>query len=268
MVKNSKFLELVSSDKQEYIGMGNPDSSLLLVGSEKALDNQKHQGIIHHELHHNWSHWADIVNHHSHLVDPYDIVLLKRGGDLVDFNPFNPLFLAETRSIVLPLGGHTYKKIKGLINSPYKKAIHDLNPLTTPFAINVFSKCFITELSADPALNQNTAKFNLKNFISSSRYDFMRYGDAGFYKGFKTVLLYFGKNDKYIGTVGSAERLAILKIFDPEIDHQHIKTVKIDGFEFVYYQRSNNVRILLSYHMVARPFTNVYRKALSSLIIS
>jgi hypothetical protein len=277
LISKPEFISLVNHLKttiqeedvpSHYIGMGNPDSGLLFVGSEKAIDINRDQIIAHHELFLNLEHWYDIITHHNHLTNAYDQTLLERRGQLTHFNPYNPLFLESTRNRVLPLGGHTYKKMKRLINDCFPPSHFDLNPITSSFTENVFSKCFITELSSIPALNQNHALFHLGTFIDGPRYDFLRYDDFNFFKSFKTVLLYFGRNKNYIGTLGSNERLAILKIFDPKIEHHNINHVIIHGHDFIYYQRKNGVRIILSYHMVNyKYFTTSYRNALATLIL-
>jgi len=276
LINKNSFLNLINdytSESSEYIGMGNPNSNLLLVGSEKAFDVNLQPLIAHHELYHNNMHWKDLVCNHNTLYDPYDGELLHRPHPLDGFNPFNPLFLDETRQIVMPLGGHTYKKIKKLIND-FQHLNHlpanDINPITTPgnnFELNTFSKCFITDLSCIPANNQNKANFQLDEFLQSERYNFLSHHASSFYQDFKTTILYFGNNTNYIGIVNSPQRLSILRIFNPSITHADRQIININGIEFECYIPKNGSKVILSYHFTNfRFFTVNYSAALASII--
>ena len=273
LINKNSFLNLINENTSEYIGMGNPNSNLLLVGSEKAIDLSLHPLIAHHELYHNYMHWKDLVCNHNTLYDPYDGVLLHRPYPLDGFNPFNPLFLGVTRRIVMPLGGHTYKKIKRLVNH-FQNIRHlpvtDINPIYAPgnnFDLNTFSKCFITDLSSKPATNQNKANFKLDKFLQSERYNFLSHHAASFYQDFKTTILYFGKNVNYIGKVNSPQRLSILRIYNPIIEHTDRQMITSGGFNFECYIPKTGSKVILSYHFTAfGSFTANYSIALASLI--
>jgi hypothetical protein len=273
LINKNSFLNLINENTSEYIGMGNPNSDLLLVGSEKAFDVNLQPLIAHHELYHNYMHWKDLVCNHNHLENSYDDLLLNRPHPLDGFNPFNPLFLDDTRQIVMPLGGHTYKKIKRLVN--HFQNIHhlpetDINPIDAPgnnFDLNTFSKCFITDLSSMPAINQNQANFQLDEFLQSERYNFLSHHASSFYQDFKTTILYFGNNTNYIGLVNSPQRLSILRIFNPNIEHTDRQMINSEGFNFECYIPNTGSKIVLSYHFTAFGiFTANYSIALASLI--
>jgi hypothetical protein len=273
LINKNSFLNLINENTSEYIGMGNPNSNLLLVGSEKAFDVNLQPLIAHHELYHNYGHWKDIVLNYNHHKNSYDELLLNRLHPLNSFNPFNPLFLDDTRQIVMPLGGHTYNKIKRLVND-FLNIHHlpetEINPNAAPgnnFDLNTFSKCFITDLSSMPAINQNQAKFKLDEFLQSERYNFMLHHASSFYQDFKTTILYFGKNTNYIGNVNSPQRLSVLRIFNPDITHADRRTVNRNGIEFECYIPKNGSKLILSYHFTNfKFFTANYSIALASII--
>ena len=85
LIRNKKFKTLVNSianyTQEKYLGMGNPDSKILLVGSEKALSPTHEEDMIirNHELLNNHYQWYDIINHYNYLTDNFDSVILKRG---------------------------------------------------------------------------------------------------------------------------------------------------------------------------------------------
>lgn len=274
LIQKNSFLNLIKKNTlEEYIGMGNPNSNILLVGSEKAFNVDNQPLIAHHELNFNYEHWKNIVHHYNHLTDPYDNLLLTRPYPLDGFNPFNPLFLLDTRCIVMPRGGHTYHKIKRLIN--HFQGIHHhpdtyIDP-TLPegdvFDFNTFSKCFITDLSSTPATNQKKANFKLDEFLKSKRYDFLLNHASSFYQDFKTTILYFGKNENYIGRVNSDQRLSVLRIFNPSVTHGDRIIEHVGGFDFECYIPKSGSKIILSYHVTNyRYFNTNYSIALSSLI--
>lgn len=281
MINKKSFIDLIkkyeekeSPQDHDYIGMGNPDSSLLLVGSEKAIDPIHDAAIMHHELFHNIDHWFDIVMHYNHLANPFDPILLNRAMPLNGFNPYNPMFfLANIGQIVG--GGHTYSGMNRLINQ--FEVLHGLLPITNIhsdlFNENSFSKYFITELSSKPAKKQAAAKFNLKDFLISSRYNFMTGHAAEFYRDFKTTILYFGKNKKYCGIAGTSERLNVIQIFNHNLTHTDLAIYSDPHhhFEIEYYDSlKGGSRVILTRHFTAWApvaFNLDYANAVSRLII-
>jgi len=252
----------------DYIGMANPDASLLLVGSEKALNPDIHQQIIHHELLHNVNHWRDILFNYNHLGDSFDPVLLTRPNPLDGFNPYNPLFFLRANEHRIG-GGHTYTRMRGLINHH-----ENLNGLpqtaldTHVFRQHTFSKFFMTELSMNIAPNQNIAGFNLGDFLDSDRYRFMSGLASPFYQDFKTTILYAG--NRYVGAPGTPERLAIIRIFNPNLSHHDLNVLNPDNdaINIHYYQsKLGGSRVIISRHFTAFGPWNEYANALAGLII-
>jgi len=231
--------------------MGNPDADILLVGTEKALDpkNFKHYDILNHELNLNVEHWEDIIVNHNHLIEHLDPLLLIRSGLLNGFNPFNPLLFPATLSLVGGRAGHTYYGLQRLLN--YYEGIRHL-PVTTIFErlkYNkcTFSRCFLTEVSANPARNIHIAKFNLSDFFVGLRYHFMTTSARDFYTSFKNVVIYAGKNNRYVGAEGTTNRLKIIRIFNPSLNHLDI----INMPHFDYYDNGHGARVILCRHLAA-----------------
>ncbi len=245
-----------------YVGMGNPNSSLLVVGNEKALNKEDDQPIINHELLNNWNHWYDILNNHNDLIDPFNIELMNRPVSMNGFNPFNPLLFAPTLERVQGIGGHTYYGLQRLIN-----AYENEGPITglfeTSFANNTFSKCFMTEMSANPSRTTKKAGFNSADFFTSSRYCFMTGIAASFYQGFKTTILYCGRNRKYVGNPDSEERLKIIRIFNPKLEHEHRRIVVFGEKNIEYYDTDNGARVILCRHL-SNGFGNADAKAVAN----
>jgi hypothetical protein len=210
--------------KQPYVGLGNPDANLLLVGSEKK--NEKEFPIIYqHELVYNYAHWSNLVKDYLNYKDALHPKLKLRGGLLNHFNPFSPLTLDETCYTVYIKGNHTYKRIETIINkillnfhSLPPKSIFNISPYK--YDDSIFSKCFLTELSDKPMPRQN-GKWDFDKFKKSQRGKQMKDGNLGnFYRSFNKVVIYAGKN--YTGEVGSLQREEIIRLFNLNLSNADV----------------------------------------------
>jgi hypothetical protein len=266
IIKKKSFIELISDDisENQYLGLGNPDSNILLVGNEKAL-GENDNSIIKHELELNVSHWRDIINGFNHLHDPFHNDLSNRLNPFKGFNPLNPLLYNPTANRVMGKSGHTYYGINRLINK--LELNNNLIPsgiFKKSFAANTFSKVFLTELNAAPARTSSQANFSLMAFQASSRYKMMT-STLGmrFFNSFKTVIIYCGKNNRYVGNNGSQERLNIIQIFNPSLSHADLQ---ITGDIIFYDQRSKGPRVILCRHL-SSGFSNAKAQEVASLIL-
>lgn len=241
-----------------YIGMGNPDSKLLLVGAEKALDhtNPLLLPIFKHELILNYSHWCDIVNNHLSKTAPFDSILLSRGGVLNDFNPFSPLLFPATITRVRSRGRHTYRKMEIIINWILSHicglpatSIWEHRP--SHYSNSTFSKCFITELSDIPALKNK--KFDYPIFNISPRGKKMISGKLGlFYQDFEKIVIY---NKSYCGSRGSIQRDEIIKIFNPSlIEIRDFNPIKSTPYCDVYTPKSGGAEVFICDQLTSRRF--------------
>ncbi len=226
IINKPSFIELINSinnltiqneDRPAYyLGMGNPNSDILIVGKEKALDlnDEVYYPIINHESLLNINHWTDLIQNYNNLEDPFHNILLQRIGNLNGFNPFSPLLFPQIANIVHHNGGHTYQKISYLISLVYPVTNLFENIL---FENSIFSKFFLTEINHTPALNN--ANFNLTNFMNGPRYNFMSASD--FYKSFRIVIVHVGLNSpKYIGSRFSVGRYQLLRsLFNKNLEN-------------------------------------------------
>jgi len=255
LINKLSFIDLITNltaeSSKPYVGMGNPDSNILMVGTEKALNadnpNNDHESILIHELCLNVAHWNNLLVEYNYLDNPFDLMLLERPLPFAGFNPFSPLLFEITHNMVYGKGGRTYYGIQRLVN--HYEVLHNL-PVTNAFeTINfnnsTFSKCFITEISANPAINQMQAAFKLNHFFEGDRYNFMTNEAAAFYQSFSTVVIYAGKNKKYVGQEGTENRLNIIRIFNPNLEHFHIHRME----NHIYYDNGEVARVILCRHL-------------------
>lgn len=262
---NSNFLRDLNENKEDfYVGMGNPNADTLLIGSEKALDplDTTYAPILRHELELNIDHWIDLLDNYNHIENPFDLNLLNRNPPLNRFNPFNPLFLEQTANIVRNKSGHSYAGMKRLINSVHNQ---NFGLYTHDFTSNVFSKIFISELSTNTALNQNVANFNLANFLDSARYNFLTTTASNFYRSFKTVVIYCGLKNKYLGKNDSENRLKVIRIFNPTLSHMDLITINTTSSPIKIYSNGLGSKVILCRHFAAG-FGNDMAQALANHI--
>jgi hypothetical protein len=249
---NSNFLRTLNENKENfYVGMGNPNADILLIGSEKAINplDLNYGPILKHELELNIDHWIDLLDNYNHLENPFDLNLLNRNPPpLNGFNPFNPLFLEQTAKIVGNRSGHTYAGMMRLINSVYNQIF---GLYTNDFTSNAFSKIFISELSTKTALNQNAAKFNLTNFLASDRYNFLTTTASNFYRNFKTIVIYCGRNNKYVGKLGTENRLKVIQIFNPTLSHMDLINIETTSSPIQIYNNGLGSKVILCRHLAA-----------------
>lgn len=293
LITKKSFIDLITQlntiafstdiDKQNhYVGMGEPNSDLLLIGNEMALDSSSavDKVIFNHECTFNINHWYDIYTSHIHLTNALDPSLLGRIAPLTGFNPHNPLLFSLTRTKVFKssVSGHTYSGMERLIDKVEKT--YGFTQTNIKETINwdkcSFSKFFITELNINPSKTSSTSKFNVKNFVGtnktstpSERYNFMNKGDLDFYKSFKTVIIYAGSKLNYVGKIASIEREKIIQIFNPALNHGHhhiiILPPHVNPNYIEYYDCGEGSRVILSRHF-SSGFSNSYAHELAKLI--
>lgn len=262
-----KFIELSSAEYNNdfpYIGMGNPNADILLVGKEKALSSDSlYNSILTHELNLNFFHWNDLVTNGCSFTSPLDPSILNRTGSLNGFNPFNPLLYNPTFKIVYKKHGHTYYGIQRLINK--LESINGVNSTSifesTNFSNCTFSKIFLTELNTNTALTSSESDFKISTFLKckNGRYDFMK--NCDFYKRFKVVIIYAGKDLKYVGKDNSSEREALIQIFNPHLTNSDCITTQ----NFQIYHTNIGSTVILCRHF-SGGFSNALREEIAELL--
>ena len=237
----------------DYIGMGNPDADILLVGREKAMDPGKliDQPIILHELLLNHPHWYDIVVNHTN-TGSHDPALLQRPHPFTDFSPYNPLLFQDTRHRVARKGSHTYRRMWLTVNRG--ATAHQLRGLSRmnnqqqeAWSWGLFDKVFITELSIQVARKSTEAPtpFRLTEWLQSARYRFMSGMAAPFYRRFETVVIYAGvKTHDYVGAPGSPERLHLVKLFNSTLTHDDMRLLADGAVQ--EYANGSGARVLIT----------------------
>lgn len=186
-----------------FIGYGNPDADILIVGKECAIEDDRKEGEVNRAatpnssedwkkfIEPNFNHWLSSFKGHGFRYtpggEPYDF-------DSGNFHPINPFFKLEnkrqTKEIKIGRPSSTYYNYQRLIDlirvgdaKLYEKS---------PF-VDFFNDCFITELNDICRPNNKNLRKKDHDEIRKhiqKRFDWMR--KTNFFNQFKVVILACG----------------------------------------------------------------------------
>jgi len=112
---------------------------------------------------------------------------------------------------------------------------------------NLFEKVFISELNMKVARSSSQTSFRLRDWLSGPRYTFMAGIAAPFYTRFKTVVIYAGVNKTdYVGAQGTSERLELVRIFNPSLNHCDMHPLAPMGQHVEEYANGTGARVLIT----------------------
>lgn len=150
-----------------YVGFGNPNAKILIIGKEKAFDFENKDLLIKESIN-NYIQWKKILSSDNLKEDQSKV------NKEIGFSPVLP----KTYHSGKTKGRHTWKIISELINQTIKepKELEEINHLEN----SIFNECFLTELNYIPAkYNEGTGLTEIrKQFLSQS-----------FYKTFPIVII-------------------------------------------------------------------------------
>lgn len=189
-----EFVNLVNhSDwKDVFIGYGNPDADILIIGQETADDKQSKDCEKFYTP--NQSQWKETIEHNR-------LPQTDSQGEY-KFPKFVPSFPFKTQKATIRSGdgnsGATWYWYQRLHDQIYPVA-KDPNG-----NINFFERIFITELNGEPRKNHRVKQENIESQIAK-RFDIMR-ETKSFWSHFKVVLFLCGSYSEAID-VDSARKI-------------------------------------------------------------
>ena len=221
-----EFIDLVNhcNWRDKFIGYGNPDADILIIGQEVAHDEESgNQEAAHNEeqddctkfyTKNQWQ-WQETIEHNylpqTEWQYPYK------------FPKFVPSFPFKTQKSTIKRGcgnsGATYYWYQRLHDQIYPEA-KDPNG-----NINFFERIFITELNDKPRKNHRVKQENVESQIAK-RFDIMR-ETKSFWSHFKVVLFLCGSYSEAID-VDSAREILVTNPGDESASK------KIELFESIF----------------------------------
>lgn len=186
---SSEFCELINHPawENEFVGYGNPDADILIIGQEAACPEGTDDWRKYYQ--HNCEQWKETVE---------KMLFAKEFNGIGEYRfPefFNPSFPFKWQK-------SSPKKGVGLSGSTwywYQRLINELYPeqcIASVGRINFFEKAFITELNGQTRVNQQVKLDDLEGNIRH-RFDIMRL-TSPFWSHFKVVLFLCGPYAKAI----------------------------------------------------------------------
>ena len=173
---------------QPFIGYGNPDAEILIVGKECAEEDEVRQERFYI---HNFEQWSNSFKGHGFgykcAEEPYDF---EHGN----FHPINPFFRLDnkiqSRNNKIGRASSTYFY--------YQRLMDKIRSKKTDY-IDFFNDCFITELNDICRRNNNNLSKSQRQETEDhikARFDWMR--RTNFFNQFKVVILACGPYAKAI----------------------------------------------------------------------
>lgn len=174
-IKNENFKALIQSCKEgDYIGQGNPDSKILIIGKEHSINNEKQKQL---EIGNNWKQWQnDELENGYHPRYCYKHITTRFGE--------GQRFLIAPKSGGTSATWYAYQK---LINTIYPDIAVKKNEV-----LNFFDYCFITELSAVSRSNNNKLEDDDIKATAKSIKERTSLLSSAFYRSFPVVILFCG----------------------------------------------------------------------------
>lgn len=145
-----------------YVGFGNPESEILILGQEKAFDSISSPELCFLESINNNFYWNKIIN------ESYNPKL---------FDPRFPRAYHDSQKMKL---SHTWSLYSKVLSPFYSKDSLESFKETRVLEKSFFNDCFISEINAIPS------KTNKKNKITKQRKQFL---SNSFFRTFKYVVL-------------------------------------------------------------------------------
>ena len=191
-----EFVDLVnhSNWRDKFIGYGNPDADILIIGQEAADDKESKNYKEFYAP--NQSQWKVTIENNCLPQTVYE--------EPYEFPKFVPSFPFKTQKATIRSGdgnsGATWYWYQRLHDQIYPDA-KDPNG-----NINFFERIFITELNGEPRKNHKDKQENIKSQIAK-RFDIMR-ETKSFWSHFKVVLFLCGSYSEAIDVDSAREILA------------------------------------------------------------
>lgn len=219
----SKSLEFYNDGNENpnpyYIGFGNPNSDILIIGQEKAI-SKKHKNILLRESIDNPKQWMNLI---SENIFDYEYKFEQYDGFM---NPLHPY----VEKAIGNQTGQTWFYYQKLVSMVYPEL------QTSSLANSFFSKAFITELNHQPSK---------KSLGYTSNPEREKLWSFNFFRSFPLVILATGS---YIS------RLDIKRLFGVKFTEERSEPYR----KLVIYNSKDGVRRLINARQLSSGVSNEY----------
>lgn len=237
---SKEFRDLIActKDTEDFIGYGNPNAKILIIGKEESFDIKKEENnIIYNQASKgNWKGWEEVIGNPS--ITPDSIPVWKDSGKFCPLYPW--------KGDDLPKG--TWTNYQELINRLYPEA--DAGKMTT-----FHQYAFITEFNDLPSKKSKRKDPEVQQRITHRCKNVLNHP---FYKSFPIVIAACGHYVKDYNI--NLEDIFNQKYIEPE-------SVKIETGEWINIHRKDN-RILIHTRQLSNSFSPDLIKCIANHILS
>ena len=160
-----EFENLINTTKENLIGWGNPNAKILIIACEPSLPKEN-VAQIEHEIEKNKIMWQMNIECQTQLDEWLHSFKLeehpcKELSGCSNYNPIYPYY-GQKNSFASKRGGTSRSWWC------YQKMIEEITKSPKQPLINFFQHCFVSDLSAENAINQNeTIRYKTKESIEN-----------------------------------------------------------------------------------------------------
>lgn len=211
MIYTNNFIEFVNCclDNKRYVGTGNPNSNILIVGKEVNIDIKQPDALNIQNLRNYKKNALDWDSNIKLSLSQSEVENWKFEEYLIDNNATNnPLHIFKSVKIQEHKEGATWRKYQKLSDFIFEGKFNRLNDRQYDFQ----ERLFLTELNDSPNRDTKTAK---KDSIEFRKHLFM---DSPFIQEFPVVIL---SCSNYIWNYGNGENRQIDNIFKVNFREYH-----------------------------------------------
>lgn len=202
-----------------YIGFGNPNSDILVIGKEKAFPPDNLELLIKESIN-NYRQWKTIIQNDLFKMNQLDV------KSKIGFSPLLPksFHTGKTKR------NHTWSITASIISQVYPEKelqVNEIQDITKSF----FQQCFLTELNYKPA------KYHEGSGLSNERKYFLK---SNFFKSFPSVIFsaksYLKGDDKIIKELFNAKFDCVIELDKIGRDKTKPLTIEkyISDFQTIY----------------------------------
>lgn len=138
---NEKFHDLSNSF---MLGVGNPNSEILVVGKEQAFDKTTVDLLIKENIT-NFRQWKEVAKNNWFETDPKELL------ETIGFNPLiPPVYHFRNHPTGRTKGNHTWSKVCRVLKAAYPESTLTVDEQQNRHR-SLFNRCFFTELNHRPA---------------------------------------------------------------------------------------------------------------------
>ena len=259
---------LVSVPDETYIGTGNPNAKILIIGNEPALDLSKNEDQYKREILGNLDAWRNEANKIDYADIQrcvyYDASCKQWIADVRHYNPLFPYKGQLFKKEVSRKGKAIHNGGVGQMWLNQQKLVNSILGLKQEDEINFHMHCFSTDFSTATALRSSLVNPLEREKSINDRVSLFRHS---FFNSFPIIIVACGhyvKNNPALSDLTEVFRTSEEKIFIFDEDHSKKDSPWINVHRSI--SRNRPAQILVhTHHLASRSINDKYFRTIAEL---